>query len=227
MEQALVDKIPLVIYIPPPETPSEVSEEPNGLYETPSQDGEGSENLTGKANAAAVEDAPVASVTTASRRRFAWIRKDGVNGMSPKPTMWSDAKFISKGDPRFEKSEYPFVVLESNRTMCCICLFDFSEPRRKEAVPRKDLEPIAEMVEEQGSMPPVEDEDNDAIERDPTNHTVNVSKGKEPIRDCIAEAVPEDKDDLTDPGEPLRLLACGHVFHVRGIGTFTPLIQAF
>ncbi|KAG8921454.1 hypothetical protein FRC01_000246 [Tulasnella sp. 417] len=222
MDQNLIDKIPLVVFVPPPEPETKPEDKPGGASEPrepPRKEPETLADGAGSGEASAAKKTHGTSSTTASRparSRFAWFRKGGGKSKPADLTMWSDATLISEGDSRFEKSEHPFVVLESNRALCSICLGEFVEPKRKEGVPPapprpKTPEPVAAPVEGQSSTPQVED--GDEIERGSTNDDVTQPKGKEPIREGPAEAAPEVEEDLGTPGEPLRLLACGHVFH--------------
>ncbi|KAG8919974.1 hypothetical protein FRC01_001006 [Tulasnella sp. 417] len=222
MDQSLIDKIPLVVFVPPLEPEAKLEDKSAGASEPREPprkepgnpaDGAGS----GETSAAKkIHGTPSTAASRPARSRFAWSRKRGAKGKPADLTMWSDATLISEGDPRFEKSEHPFVQLESNRAQCYICLSEFVEPKRKEGVPPapprpKTPEPIAAPVEAQSSTPQVEDDDE--AERGSASHDVPQPKGKEPIREGPAEVTPEPEEDLGTPGEPLRLLACGHVFH--------------
>ena len=90
-------------------------------------------------------------------------------------------------EAHWELGGHPFVTLEGNRAACAICLMDFEAPKRKEVS---------------------SGESSDATK---TEH------GK--IDDVIIPSREEDqeKPKLVDAGDgvqPLRLLACSHVFHV-------------
>lgn len=104
-----------------------------------------------------------------TRNRFGWLRRHGGGkGKARNRIMWSGA--VSDGDPRFEKTEHPFVVLKGNRATCFICLEGFAEPKRKKTAPapsprQKTLEPI----------PP--SQDGDEIERDSPNCHAALGKG--------------------------------------------------
>lgn len=97
-------------------------------------------------------------------------------------------------EQHWEQGEYPFVVLEGNRAACAICLMDFEEPKKIGGVP------------------------SDIIDTSDGEKTL----APEPLISEIPSesATPRDDGDdlkLADAGEgaqPLRLLACGHVFHV-------------
>ena len=103
-------------------------------------------------------------------------------------------------EANWELGEYPFVALEGNRAACAICLMDFEEPKRKV------------QTGELGSSNP--------------EHTSRM------IDDVITSDIPsgeedQDKLQLVDAGDgvqPLRLLACSHVFHV---GLFHSLFRLY
>jgi len=90
-------------------------------------------------------------------------------------------------EANWELGEYPFVALEGNRAACAICLMDFDEPKRK-------------VQAGEGSSNP----------RDTSRAINNV------IISDISRGEDQDKLQLVDAGagvQPLRLLACSHVFH--------------
>ena len=122
-------------------------------------------------------------------------------------------------DEMWEKGDYPFVRLEGNRAVCAICLMDFEEPKRVRGQKTKATaaasEGHAQNAEGPGatsgpSGPSSTEKEKDAEAQD--------ARGAEEIQ---VEAVTEEERDalhLADAGEgaqPLRLLTCGHVFHVR------------
>lgn len=178
LPKSLVERIPLVIYIPPP--PDEPSGGPitfpEGVHSYP----------------------PRPPPPKKPRRRFAFLRRrldkknetDAVNdatGKKSEPKSWEDM---------WEPSDYPFVRLEGNRAACAICLMDFEEPKRIAGFNLPD--------EKQGG-----DGENEKAEGDGENGPVQ----EIPIESPTNDAQPH----LTDAGEgaqPLRLLTCGHVFHV-------------
>jgi len=122
------------------------------------------------------------------KRRFFFLRKkksrETASGEKGKAQGGS-----SSGDSwedNWEKGEYPFVRLEGNRAACAICLMDFDEPKRVGGnLVKDDKDGKDENVEAKG------------VEGEATQ--------------------PQEELKLEDAGEgaqPLRLLACGHVFHV-------------
>jgi hypothetical protein len=105
---------------------------------------------------------------------------------SLEPDSWVD---------NWEQGEYPFVTLEGNRAACAICLQDYEEPKRKVA----DNEAANEKKEKPSSD---SGEGSSATAPGPVN---------------VTEDARNDNLKLADAGEtvqPLRLLGCGHVFHV-------------
>jgi hypothetical protein len=176
LPKAIVDRIPLVIYIPPP------------------PDDPGNGPITVPDAVYAYPPRPVPPKKP-SKRRFAFLRLNskesnksagsGEKGQGTKsppaePATWED---------HWEQGDYPFVRLEGNRAACAICLMDFEEPKRVVGI----------------ATPPVENADaNTAAVQE-----IRVE------RQTVAEA--EAHLRLTDAGagaQPLRLLTCGHVFHV-------------
>ncbi|KAG8857998.1 hypothetical protein FRB96_005489 [Tulasnella sp. 330] len=111
-------------------------------------------------------------------------------------------------EARFERGEHPFVTLDGNRAACAICLCDFIEPKRRGAVSGDPAAP-AEGDQEKAKSPspsaPVEPEREDEASVG-KKKKMKRSKPK-PVKDTI------DEEQAGIPGEPLRLLACGHVFH--------------
>lgn len=184
----MVDKIPLVYYIPPPpdapptEGPIQI---PETVYSYPPK--------------------PPAKVTdTPAKKRFKFMKfKKSPSNSEKNSTDASTTKDSSKTDKsgswedNWDTEGYPSVVLGDNRAACAICLLDFEEPKR--------LHPVPETEEVKAKAPEV------------TSQAVEV---------ISEEAREDDQLRLTDAGEgaqPLRLLRCGHVFHV---GTLTSLFAS-
>jgi hypothetical protein len=183
--KAMVDNIPLVMYIPPP--PDRSSSEgpikiPDVAYSYPPK--------------------PQSTQPIPAKRRFRFIKKiarprqkgDNVDTKQEAggkeiantglPTTW---------EGHWELEGYPFVVLEGNRAACAICLMDFEEPKRIHPIPEDKSKSTVTVGEARVSSP----------------ESQSQTEGN------IAE---EDRQlQLEDAGEgaqPLRLLTCGHVFHV-------------
>ncbi|KAI0268701.1 hypothetical protein BC834DRAFT_820813, partial [Gloeopeniophorella convolvens] len=109
--RSVVDRLPLVLYIPPPpDHGSKPVTLPSDLHAYPPK-------------------------SPSIRRRFFFLpfpRRAAHGGASSKgggdnekdpgrPRTWED---------NWEKGEYPFVQLDSHRAACAICLLDFEEPKR-------------------------------------------------------------------------------------------------
>lgn len=88
-------------------------------------------------------------------------------------------------------SELPFVRLASNRASCAICLMDFAEPPRAKG---SKLPLPGVPASEQGGI---------------TVGTV------EPETEHRVQGEVDVSVDVSEEAEPLRLLQCGHTFHVR------------
>lgn len=100
--------------------------------------------------------------------------------------------------------DYPFVRLEGHRAVCAICLMDFDEPERA----KKAKEAAAS------------DEKLDSGVTSPVTPGTPVAPLGAPVQEVQVEEITDadvERLQLADAGEgpqPLRLLACGHVFHV-------------
>jgi hypothetical protein len=201
LPKSTVDRIPLVMYIPPP--PDEPSDGPikvpDAVYSYPPKQ-------TG--------------ATKPPKRRFAFLRtmssfkgkgkgkgagtSAGGNGSNlSEKDGGLKGKGVEKVEPvtwedHWEQGDYPFVRLEGNRASCAICLMDFEEPKKVTGLEK------AAAVGGENEKEPAEDEEGEQVQE------IQVEK-----------AMDEDESpfvNLVDTGEgvqPLRLLTCGHVFHVR------------
>lgn len=190
LPKSLVDRIPLVIYIPPPPdgTSAPISL-PKPIHTYPPKPSE----LT-------------------SRKRFAFFRrkflkKDDVTDAntkdrSAKASTPDTIKEPETWEDNWEECEYPFVRLEGNRAACAICLMDFEEPRRLSAAPQEDPDHDDASV----ALPP------------PCAEEVVIPV--ENITEEDRDALPRLEDAGEGP-QPLRLLACGHVFHVSTSMSYT------
>ncbi|KAJ6625635.1 hypothetical protein B0H10DRAFT_1782845 [Mycena sp. CBHHK59/15] len=180
LPKSVVDRIPLVMYIPPPPdaAPAASITVPQPVYSYPPK---------------------VAPPSVQPKRRFKFLhrRRDNKDSVAGTPSNDVPERISSqKGESQtwedhWEQSGYPFVVLEGNRAACAVCLMDFEEPKR--IAGHEDSTAVPSSV---GSPPSLS-----AIQEVPVEATT-------------ADA--ENQLKLEDAGEgaqPLRLLACGHVFH--------------
>lgn len=151
---------------------------------------------------------PAPSALPATSRRFKFIRNIPFGGKKKKNSaglaqaaddnVLQDAK---SWEAHWEQGEYPFVILEGNRAACAICLMDFEEPKRLGGISTPGPDPSPEVPVQAPAETPAPGDAPVAPEMPPT----------------IVEEGRNDNLKLEDAGEgaqPLRLLACGHVFHV-------------
>ncbi|TFK44702.1 hypothetical protein BDQ12DRAFT_717858 [Crucibulum laeve] len=180
LSKSVVERIPLVMYIPPPpDAPAEkpIITAPEATYSYPPK------------------PPPTPSP---SKSRFRFLRKiTSIGAKKGDPnsisTNGKDKEKTSEGEAEmweanWERGDYPFVVLEGNRASCAICLMDFEEPKRTGLAA--------------GELPITKEENSG-------------TNGVEEVPNA-AEVAREEQLKLADAGEgaqPLRLLACGHVFH--------------
>lgn len=178
LPKSVVDRIPLVLYIPSPP----VDDPHKGPIAKPDP----------------VHTYPPKPPTPAPpRRRFAFLRikpsrKDKSKNEKDKDDSNSNEKKASGSgaswEDNWEHGEYPFVRLEGNRAACAICLMDFEEPKRVNGETEESNKDVKEIE----------------------------SSKKVPRADRSQVVTEEDRLKLEDAGDgpqPLRLLACGHVFH--------------
>lgn len=149
------------------------------------------------------------------KRRFAFLRrakkgdssKTGNADKNAKGKKTAGADEIKTWEDNWEQGEYPFVRLEGNRATCAICLMDFEEPKRVH---------IAEGGKEGESEGGTQTDKETKVEQD--SRTTPAQEGTREVR--VEEVTDEDRLRLEDAGDgpqPLRLLACGHVFHVCSV----------
>ena len=122
------------------------------------------------------------------KRRFFFLRKKkpGEPGSKEKGKAQGESGSGDSWEDNWEKGEYPFVRLEGNRAACAICLMDFDEPKR-----------VGGQSGKGGEAGEVGEAEVKGAENEVTQH-------HEELR----------LEDAGEGPQPLRLLACGHVFHV-------------
>ncbi|KAF8625415.1 hypothetical protein AX15_005379 [Amanita polypyramis BW_CC] len=120
LPRSVVDRIPLVMYIPPPPDGFDSTEsiKPDAVYSYPPK-----QRPTSK---------------SASGPRFKFLRHISFKGNKNTVATLTDERpesEPSKGshnwENKWEQGGLPFVILEDNRAACAICLNDFEVPRRK------------------------------------------------------------------------------------------------
>ena len=192
-----VDRIPLVLYIPPPPTDTPAS--PISPLPRPM--------------AHPVPTPLRPPPPPPKRRRFISFRpsfrrrdtkldigdrdvEQGAEAMSP---------FDDEGDEwdrSWERGSYPFVRLPENRATCMICLSEFEAPRR---VSGRATQPLTAIPH------------NNAFEMQPLSSPaldVEEVQVESPRDDVDARTIELADSGASDAPQPLRLLSCGHVYHV-------------
>ncbi|KAI9461729.1 hypothetical protein F5148DRAFT_1214795 [Russula earlei] len=184
--RAVVDKLPLVLYIPPPpDQPPKPVTLPSDLHSYPPK-----------------------SPTSRRRLRFLPLpsrRRPGSTGDAVK-----DGAGKEKRDPNrpltwednWEKGDYPFVQLDSHRASCAICLLDFQEPKRVEDDGTQGLQEAA--------TPKTDGETEVAGGGQEVAGNVAEEAG---IPAARTGDLALRLQDAGQGAQPLRLLKCGHVFH--------------
>lgn len=113
LPKTTVDRIPLVIYIPPP---------PEGV----------------KSALGGIPHSYPPKTTNSPQPRFKLLRNFRRKKSTPQDASdgKNDGTIDMEGsmlwEANWELGEYPFVALEGSRAACAICLMDFEEPKRKE-----------------------------------------------------------------------------------------------
>lgn len=223
--KGVVDKIPLVLYIPSPsgdEKPA--STNPTGMVTS-------IPTATQVQHSASTEHTYPPSAPPRKRRFVFLKRKRTKSGSEPTPGSRKDPRLPD--DPEkppevwedlWEGGEYPFVRLDENRASCAICLLDFAEPKRR--VAREVIEAWAQGNKQQrskgGSNTPTR-QGSSASGRQSTRDAsqVQAESLSQPQQGEVREepvAVEGGSnlrlEDAGEEAQPLRLLPCGHVFHV-------------
>ena len=232
LDQKHVNMIPLVVFIP--EEDSTVEEEKQEEHTYPPQTPSQNEPSASSDATQVTTPAPAGetSAPKAKKPRFRFLRRK----TKPVVDTPTEQKQVEKGaetkgekaeeDPweaRFERNEHPFVKLDGNRATCAICLCDFVAPR-----PRGTVEPgpsstpgpshsalpalappSAEASQRSSLVVPSDQEGPDGKEKEKRrSKTIKKTKKEKEEKEKV-----EEDDGVGVPGEPLRLLACGHVFH--------------
>ncbi|KAG1815951.1 uncharacterized protein BJ212DRAFT_1504336 [Suillus subaureus] len=151
---------------------------------------------------------PKAPASRTPRRRFAFFHRrstkseQGAEIRDGKQSVKSEVKDPETWEDNWEQCKYPFVRLEGNRAACAICLMDFEEPKRLSAAAEAST---MEKSEEQAAVTLTED-------NPPRQREEEVEIPVERITEEERGGLPRLEDAGVGP-QPLRLLACGHVFH--------------
>ena len=214
LSQADVDRIPLVLYIPPPPE-DHLAKAP---INTP-------QPVTRPSVPAS---APSQPASKSKRHRFVFLRPSWLNRRSA--TARTPVEDSERGagednvrpdgggdgdewDQTWERGAHPFVRLPENLATCGICLLEFEAPRRLNSCRSR----LAEDAEEDG-----EEDDDDGEELEMGEMPTKAGTENEPGEKVAVElpqpvdkqAVQSAESGSGDAPEPLRLLSCGHAYHV-------------
>ena len=111
------------------------------------------------------------------------------------------------------KGEYPFVQLDSHRASCAICLLDFQEPRRVSSGPAGPDVPKTPVEDQATEAPEARQEEGEGErEGDITEQAASPTTPASPA--TLTGDLALRLQDAGQGAQPLRLLKCGHVFHV-------------
>ncbi|KAI0092949.1 hypothetical protein BDY19DRAFT_398510 [Irpex rosettiformis] len=189
--KSVVDKIPLVLYIPPPPEDESVAKDETSPIAAPSP---------------AHLYPPKPSVKSTERKRkfkFAFLRRSKLSGSATrrnasKSKVEGSSDEVQTWEDNWVPGDYPFVRLEGHRAACAICLMDFDEPERKDKCALSV--PPATQTEEK----PEHEEPSTSAQ--PTLGTVQEVQVEEVT---LADAERLKLEDAGEGSQPLRLLACG------------------
>lgn len=205
LSKSVVEKIPLVFYIPAP---------PNGEKASVAVP-QPTHITTASADHSYPPNLPPPPPPPVPKRRFTFLRVRSSKSTASVagPSMTGDEKTINPDAPptwedSWERGEYPFVRLEGNRAACAICLMDFEEPKRV----------ASEVIKSWASTT-----NEPSTSNVPKETIAEVGESSATPENAISEVRAEEGEEsnplhLADAGEgaqPLRLLPCEHVFHVR------------
>jgi len=150
------------------------------------------------------------------RHRFAMFRRSkkaketDLEAGTPQPSRSGLPGVIGKRLPKrqtteddweaiWEKGEYPFVKLPNNRATCAICLVDFEAPPKKgTAAASMAMKAVSES----------------SLQSPGASGSRNGKKQNKKRNEKRVQVEDLRLDDAGEGAQPLRLLACGHAFHV-------------
>ncbi|GBE82479.1 hypothetical protein SCP_0408630 [Sparassis crispa] len=196
LTQSRVDRIPLVLYIPPP---PEDAFESTSLITVPSPTHAYPPGCL----------VPIRPSPSGLKRRFIFLRslrkRKDINALkgSKEDVQGNRAYAQAAWEDLWERGEHPLVRLEGQRSTCGICLMDFEAPKRILPIPEEGAESAEELADARADAEADQNGDTDAG----AVQEVQVEPARQDDTHRVA---------LADSGEgpqPLRLLGCGHAFH--------------
>lgn len=233
--KTVVDQIPLVLYIPPPPGEETSSSTPvvGSMSPTPV--------MTRSSAPHSKKDHTYPPDQPRRKRRFVFLRrkqtKTNGDGGEKTPSQHKSSPSVEDDKPPerwedvWETSEYPFVRLDENRATCAICLLDFAAPKTR--VAREVIESWAKgnnvQSQAQNEEASKQAEQTPAIEPEVSAEEEGASQMKAAQAqqaEVREESVPvpsntlDNNADDEEEAQPLRLMPCGHVFHVRFLHSF-------
>lgn len=229
--RSVVDKLPLVYYIPPPpDQPSKPVTLPSDLHSYPPKpppDSRRRFRLFTRRNGSGGKS------SSSSSRGGGGTTKSGAGkgkgkGSNKRPLTWED---------NWERGAYPFVQLDGHRASCAICLLDFQEPKRVSEGALKTAEadrPDSSDAQTQGgpndaAAAAAEEEEEAEADTEADNEAGGRGEEVEEVGEVTELTTTTATPPLSPSGDnshnlrlqdagqgaqPLRLLKCGHVFHV-------------
>ncbi|KAL1937649.1 hypothetical protein VTO73DRAFT_13035 [Trametes versicolor] len=213
LSQAEVDRIPLVLYIPPP----------------PGDDTTGPAKplLSPTSYPPALPKQPPAAAK--KKKRFIAFKPIHTRAPQPPRSVEDDVErgivqhsigaintlaLVNSWDAMWAPAPYPLVRLPENKATCMICLCEFEEPRKLSdtdadaapGAPHTGSDDGDGEAHEMASVPPL----SPAAGQPPgTIEEVLV----EPPREADAQTGEAHEEEGEDALQPLRLLSCGHAYH--------------
>ena len=203
LSRAEVNRIPLVLYIPPP--PEDTQVRPI-------------------APPRAVAHGPTAPLSHPSRpRRFIFFRPS--KAKAPAGCADTDVERGADGNEwerQWEAGAYPFVQLPDNLATCAICFLDYAAPSRlRPSADARDGTDAEAHIDH--DAPGGGDEAAEALElREIRVGGARVQEVQvEQPRASDARTIELAQSDADGAPRPLRLLGCRHAFHVRPLNPFS------
>ena len=225
LSRAEVDRIPLVLYIPPPpgEDPTSPTSPLTPLPRALSHPPVSPRPVPANASAPSKKRRFVFFHPTLKRRKTDANGQDLEHGWAPDSLPMSPTNDMDDWDQTFGPAPYPFVRLPENRATCGICLIEFEAPRRLNGRD-KDAHPTSgsgsgeaeDEAHELNDIPHLGSQQQQQHEDGGVSHdSAQITEVRvESPRPADAGALQFADSDNSDAPEPLRLLSCGHVYHV-------------